>query len=97
MEVSHTLSEQQTKLERALLHFGQFSGALHSIEVWVTETLELVDAQKPIAAADPKVLSAQLNEQKVTRVRFDFMQRENRSRSIYSEKDSDEHEVEASR
>ena len=65
MNSSQKLSDYQGKLEESLVQCGQFSDAVRSLLGWLEETQELVDGQGPIAAADPKVLKAQVMEQKV--------------------------------
>ena len=62
---SHQLSDRQSKLEQALMQCGQFRDAMQSLLEWLADTRDEMDSQDPVAAADPKVLKAQLQEQKV--------------------------------
>ena len=61
------MSDRQGKLEGALVSCGQFDDACKSLMGWLDETKELVDGQRPIAAADQNVLKAQIQEQKVSK------------------------------
>lgn len=62
---NQSLGNRQTKLENALLACGKFRDALQSLLDWLAETRELVENQGPIAATDPNVMKAQMQEQKV--------------------------------
>lgn len=68
LAANQDLGNRQTKLENALLACGKFRDALQSLFDWLAETRELVENQGPIAAADPNVMKAQLQEQKVIHV-----------------------------
>ena len=65
LAMNQDLGNRQTKLENALLACGKFQDALQSLLDWLAETRELVENQGPIAAADPNVMKAQMQEQKV--------------------------------
>lgn len=65
LAMNQHLGNRQTKLENALLACGKFQDALQSLLDWLAETRELVENQGPIAAADPNVMKAQMQEQKV--------------------------------
>ena len=65
LAANQNLGNRQTKLENALLACGKFRNALQSLLDWLAETRELVENQGPIAAADPNVMKAQMQEQKV--------------------------------
>lgn len=65
LAANQDLGNRQSKLENALLACGKFRDALQSLLDWLAETRELVENQGPIAAADPNVMKAQLQEQKV--------------------------------
>lgn len=65
LAANQSLGNRQTKLENALLACGKFRDALQSLLDWLAETRELVENQGPIAATDPNVMKAQMQEQKV--------------------------------
>ena len=65
LAMNQDLGNRQTKLENALLACGKFQDALQSLLDWLAETRELVENQGPIAATDPNVMKAQMQEQKV--------------------------------
>lgn len=65
LAANQDLGNRQNKLEHALLASGKFRDALQSLLDWLAETRELVENQGPIAATDPNVMKAQLQEQKV--------------------------------
>ena len=73
LKASHQLSDRQSKLEQALMQCGQFHDAMQSLLEWLADTRDEVESQDPIAAADPKVLKAQLQEQKVRRFFQNFI------------------------
>ena len=64
LATTQELGNRQGKLENALLQFGKFSDAMQSLLDWLADTHELIESQE-LPAADPKVLKAQLMEQKV--------------------------------
>lgn len=66
LAMNQDLGNRQTKLENALLACGKFQDALQSLLDWLAETRELVEHQGPIAATDPNVMKAQMQEQKVS-------------------------------
>ena len=66
LAANQELGNRQTKLENALLACGKFRDALQSLLDWLAETRELIENQGPIAATDPNVMKAQMQEQKVT-------------------------------
>lgn len=66
LAMNQDLGNRQTKLENALLACGKFQDALQSLLDWLAETRELVENQGPIAATDPNVMKAQMQEQKVS-------------------------------
>jgi len=59
IEKLEALKEQLEELK------PEFQDALQSLLDWLAETRELVENQGPIAAADPNVMKAQMQEQKV--------------------------------
>lgn len=59
------MSDRQSKLEQALLQFGKFHEAMASLLEWLEETRDLLESQGNVSAAEPKVVKAQLKEQKV--------------------------------
>lgn len=63
--LNQDLGNRQSKLESALLACGKFHDALQSLLDWLAESRELIENQGPIAAADPNVMKAQMQEQKV--------------------------------
>lgn len=63
--LNQDLGNRQSKLESALLACGKFQDALQSLLDWLAESRELIENQGPIAAADPNVMKAQMQEQKV--------------------------------
>ena len=65
LAANQDLGNRQSKLENALLACGKFRDALQSLLDWLAETRELVENQGPIAAVDPNVMKAQMQEQKV--------------------------------
>ena len=67
-DLNQKISDRQGKLEGALVQCGQFDDAIKSMLSWLKDTEELVDNQKPIAAADQNVLKAQIQEQKVNTI-----------------------------
>ena len=64
LATTQELGNRQGKLENALLQFGKFHDAMQSLLDWLADTHELIEGQE-LPAADPKVLKAQLMEQKV--------------------------------
>ena len=64
LTATQDLGKRQGKLENALLQFGKFHDAMQSLLDWLADTHELIEGQE-LPAADPKVLKAQLMEQKV--------------------------------
>lgn len=65
LKANQGLSERQTGLEQALLQFGKFNDAMESLLQWIEETKDLLESQGSVSAAEPKVVKAQMNEQKV--------------------------------
>lgn len=65
LSANQGLSERQTGLEQALLQFGKFNDAMESLLQWIAETRDLLESQGSVSAAEPKVVKAQMNEQKV--------------------------------
>lgn len=60
------ISDRQGKLEQALLQFGKFHEAMASLLQWLEETRDVLENQGNVSAAEPKVVKAQMNEQKVS-------------------------------
>ena len=63
-DLNQGVSDRQAKLEDALVNCGQFDDAIKSMLKWLEDTAEIVDGQKPIAAADLNVLKEQKNGHK---------------------------------
>lgn len=70
-DLKQSVSDRQSKLEDALVNSGQFDDAIKSMLKWLDDTAEIVDSQKPIAAADPNVLKEQINGHKFLSRMFD--------------------------
>ena len=70
-DLNKGVSDRQTKLEDALVQCGQLDDAIKSMLKWLEDTAEIVDGQKPIAAADPNVLKEQINGHKFLSRMFD--------------------------
>jgi len=59
-------------LQEALLHCGRFQDALESLLSWLIDTEDLVANQKP-PSAEFKVVKAQIQEQKVSETRSEYL------------------------
>ena len=70
-DLNQSVSDRQSKLQDALVNSGQFDDAIKSMLKWLDDTAEIVDGQKPIAAADPNVLKEQINGHKFLSRMFD--------------------------
>jgi len=70
-DLNQGVSDRQSKLEGALVQCGQFDDAIKSMLKWLEDTAEIVDGQKPVAAADHNVLKAQIQGQKLLKRMFD--------------------------
>uniref|UniRef100_A0A7M5V1J7 Uncharacterized protein n=1 Tax=Clytia hemisphaerica TaxID=252671 RepID=A0A7M5V1J7_9CNID len=70
-DLNQGVSDRQSKLEDALVQCGQLDDAIKSMLKWLEDTGEIVDSQKPIAAADKNVLKEQINGHKFLTRMFD--------------------------
>jgi len=61
------VAQRAAQLQEALLHCGRFQDALESLLSWLIDTEELVANQKP-PSAEFKVVKAQIQEQKVSKI-----------------------------
>ena len=62
-ELNARMSEQERKLDSALLQSGKYKDALQSLASWLSETEDLVSSQKQ-PSADYKIIKTQLQEHK---------------------------------
>lgn len=65
------VAQRAAQLQEALLHCGRFQDALESLLSWLIDTEELVANQKP-PSAEFKVVKAQIQEQKVSKIRSEY-------------------------
>ena len=68
-ELSEKVSEREKNLDSALLQSGKFQDAMTSLLTWLAETEDTVANQKP-PSPEQRVVKAQLQEQKVQRIRL---------------------------
>lgn len=66
------VAQRAAQLQEALLHCGRFQDALESLLSWLIDTEELVANQKP-PSAEFKVVKAQIQEQKVSKIRSEYL------------------------
>lgn len=66
------VAQRAAQLQEALLHCGRFQDALESLLSWLIDTEDLVANQKP-PSAEFKVVKAQIQEQKVSAMRSEYL------------------------